>query len=130
MKNIITIQEETMIEQDDKKIILEKGDRIEVLNEDETTTWKEFIDKELVEYYSVSEFALEIPYQKVSIHGDSDTSYKLEGKSLKILFKTQIDKFVITPDPNDIVTVYKDLNFNYGFRVQLRKLGGIFYVYY
>jgi hypothetical protein len=128
MKKIITIQEEVVIEQDDKKIILEKGDRIEVLKEDETITWKEFIDKELIEHNSFSEFALEIPYQQVRIHGDSYTSCKLEGKSLKILFKTQIDEFVITPDPNDIVTIYED--FNYGFKVQLKQSGGIFYAYY
>ena len=31
MKKIITIQEEVAIEQDNKKIILEKGDKIKVL---------------------------------------------------------------------------------------------------
>lgn len=34
MKNIVEIKEELVIEQDGKKIILEKGDRIEVLKEE------------------------------------------------------------------------------------------------
>jgi hypothetical protein len=128
MKNIITIQEETMIEQDDKKIILEKGDRIEVLKEDETTTWKEFIDKKLLKHNGFSEFVFEIPNQQVSIRSDSYTSCKLEGNSLKILFKSQVDEFMITPDPNDIVTLYE--KFNVGFLIHLKRFGGIFYTYY
>lgn len=48
MKNIITIQEETMIEQDGKKIILEKGDRIRVIQEKSKAYQKylDFVDRE------------------------------------------------------------------------------------
>jgi hypothetical protein len=124
-EQIIEIQEDVKISQDGKTIILEKGDKIEILKEDETTTWKDFRNRGL-SHNSFSEFVFEIPYQKIKADG-VNSKVDIVGESLKIS-PSRGNTVIVTPEDSDIVTVYED--FNYGFKVDIKSLHAVFYGYY
>ncbi len=127
MENIVEIQEEVRIPQGDQELVLEKGDKIQIIKEDQTITWKDFLGMKLLAQERLSEFVFEVPYQKIKVEG-SYVSCMLLGKSLHMKFKNKIDTFTLTPDPSDVVTIYEDDN--YGFKVQLKEFNGVFYGYY
>lgn len=123
--NPIVLEQDVALEQDGKKIILEKGDKVQILKEDETLTWKEFKNRGL-SHNSLSEVIVEIPYQKIKFEGINSKA-EIVGKSLKII-PIRGNTLTITPEDSDIVTIYED--FNYGFKIQLKALGAVFYGYY
>jgi hypothetical protein len=125
MKKIIEIKEDISLKQDDKKIILEKGDKIQILKEDETLTWKEFKNRKLL-HNSLSEFVLEVFYQKIKFNGVNAKAELVAGILRIVPARGNI--LLITPENSDIVTIYEE--FNYGFKIQLDALGAVFYGYY
>lgn len=123
--NLIILEQDIALEQDGKKIILEKGDKVQILKEDETLTWKEFKNRSLL-HNSLSEFVLEVFYQKIKFDG-VNSKVELVSGMLKIV-PARGNTLLITPENSDIVTIYED--FNYGFKIQLKALGAVFYGYY
>lgn len=125
---VLEIQESVKIKQEDHAIILEKGDRIRVLKEDQTVIWAGFLANKMLEHATLSEFVFEIPYNKVRVEGVNSLC-RLEGNSLKISINSaRTNEFIITPEPSDVVTIREDRD--YGFKIQLTKLGAVFYGYY
>ena len=126
-ENVIEIQEELKVSQGDQDLILEKGDKIEILKEDYTLSWREFLKSEYLNKSNFSEFVFEIPYQKIRLEGVNGDC-KIEGNSLKIKVGGRLNEFIVTPEANDPVTIYED--FNDGIKIQMDKIGGVFYGYY
>ncbi len=105
-KNIIEVQEETIIEQDDQKITLEKGDRIRILESTEVSL-KEYKFKKTGTTKDVSfEYLFDNPdgdnfwiKEDYDLKKDKFTTFKkfedfdlytIEGKPLKIWFDNRI----------------------------------------
>lgn len=124
--NTIEIQEEVSIPQDGKKIILEKGDKIQILKEDETLTWREFKNRTLL-HKTLSDFYLEALNEKIRLNGSS-AKVELAIGRLKITTLASRSSLLITPEDSDIVTVYEDID--YGFKIQLNALGAVFQGFY
>jgi hypothetical protein len=124
-ENVIEIQDEVKISQEGKDLILEKGDKIRVLKEDTTMTWKEFVSSGKLEFNSIREFNLEIiPFNKIRMEGRNWT-IELKGITIEIS-ANKIDKLMVIPELSDIVTIYED--YNSGFKIQLKN--AVLYCYY
>jgi hypothetical protein len=73
MKDIIEIQEEVVIEQDSKKIILEKGDRIEVLKE----AFGEWFEVKKVKYIDLEDLESQVGNKYIDSDDKFDNSIVL-----------------------------------------------------
>lgn len=115
---IVVVHEDVRIELEDQDVILEKGDRIQVLKEDQVLTWGEFV-KGNYGYRYLDEFQFHNFSDETAIVSDSNNKilFRFRGTALEMNYKGLM--IIIKPDANDIVTLREDVNM--GFKVQMKR---------
>lgn len=121
----ITVQEPVEFYYEDKKIILEPGDKIRVLKEDIVMSWRDFVTQKIMLFQYFSEFYFETHDNGVDFKG-LNAGYDIKRGSLKLYIDGNTKNvFTVNPEQNDIVTIYEDGP--KGFKIQLKRLNATFY---